>query len=131
MSMDSFFASVAPSTRALTGRVRGLIDGLRRNAPVLARGCGCLLPVTAVSVRDFEEALLLHVTERARVLDLDAGLGVPDVANLDDFLDWIERRGGETRAQSLCRALLEEMQRSLLSFSSQCAGHPAVREAMS
>jgi hypothetical protein len=87
--------------------------------------------VTAVSVRDFEEALLLHVTERARVLDLDAGLGVPDVANLDDFLDWIERRGGETRAQSLCRTLLEEMQRSLLSFSSQCAGHPAIREAMS
>jgi hypothetical protein len=131
MSMDSFFASVTPNTQAQIGRVRGLLDGLRRNAPVLARGCGCLLPGTAVSLRDFEEALLLHVTERGRALDLDAGLELSDVANLDDFLDWIERRDGEPRAQSLCRTLLEEMQRSLLSFSSQCAVHPAAREAMS
>jgi len=129
MSMDSLFASAASSNEALIGRVRGMLDSLRRKSPVLALSCGCLLAAAAVSVRDFEEALLLHIVERARALSVDTGLGVPDVANLDDFLDWIEERGGETRARSFRRLLLEEMQRSLLSFSSQCTVHPVRRVA--
>lgn len=128
MSMDSLFASAKPSNGALAGRVRSLLEALRRNAPVLAPGCGCLLPMTAVSARDFEDALLLHMTERAGVLEPNEG--VPPPTNLDDLVHWLEARGAQASTQAFCHALLEEMQRSLLSFSSQCAVHP-VREAAS
>jgi hypothetical protein len=124
MSVDSLFAAARLSNQALIGRIRSLLENLRRIAPVLAPGCGCLLPMAAVSVRDFEEALLLHITERARVLGKEAGIGPPDGTSLDDFLEWMETCDSEALAQSFCRPLLEEMQRSVLSFSSQCAVHP-------
>ena len=129
MSINSLFPASSPGNPALASRVRALLASLRRSSPVLAPGCGCLLPRSPVSVRDFEEALLFHLKERWRTLGKDTGQSLPPAVTLDDLLDWIETSGTEPQLQPLCHALLEDMQRSVASFATQCSVHATRAEA--
>jgi hypothetical protein len=130
MIIDSLFAASARrdaplGNPELAAKIRGAIDGLRRRPVIFGAGCGCAGAFSAISIRDFEEALVFHVSERWRAIRPNTDDTLPDPSRLDGLdalLDWalaLETTGmpGE------CRTVVEEIDKSLVSFARQCARH--------
>lgn len=128
MDIDSLFSVPVRSISDLASDIRGTFDELRRRPLTLGVGCGCAVAFSAVSIRDFEDLLVFHVSERWRAIGTrggDAQASVPDPARingLEELVDWVlslERAGRATE----CRAILEEIRRSIASFVRQCSVH--------
>ena len=129
MNLDALFSVPVQSNAELARAISRSLDELRRRPMTFAAGCGCAVSFTAISVRDFEEALVFHISERARAskatLASDAAPilpEAPEARGLDELLDRILTLDrAETAMQ--CRGLLEEISRSITSFVRQCSTH--------
>ena len=130
MPIEQQFSARAPrhpdqNNPELASTIRGTFNDLRRRPIIFGAGCGCATAFSAISVRDFEEALVFHVSERWRSIRPrdDAALPDPSPADgIEALLDWalaVENAG----AAEACRAILNEMERSIASFAQQCARH--------
>jgi hypothetical protein len=122
MSLDSLFPSAPRSNPELAAEIRRALNDLRRRPLMFGAGCGCGVAFSAVSAREFEEILVFHVTERWRPTtpgNNDTPVVVNDVEGLLDLVLALDRAGKATE----CRAMLEEIRRSVLSFVQQCSRH--------
>lgn len=128
MNIDSLFSLPARSNSAVAAEIRAALNDLRRRPLTFAAGCGCAIAFSAISTRDFEELLVFHVSERWRAIKPDSEGALPSVPDpsqihgLDELLDWVvtlERAGKPAE----CRAMLEEIRRSIASFVRQCSNH--------
>jgi hypothetical protein len=125
MDLDALFSVPVQSNAELALAIRRSFDELRQRPVIFAAGCGCAVNFTALSVHDFEEALVFHMSDRARSsLAPSAGdaAAYRDASSLDEVLDRILTLDrADTAAR--CRALLEEISRSIASFARQCSTH--------
>jgi hypothetical protein len=128
MSIDALFSLPARSNSGVASEIRGTFNDLRRRPLTLAAGCGCAAAFSAISTRDFEELLVFHVSERWRAIGLDGEGALPSVSDpsqingLDELLDWVLTLESAGKPAE-CRALLEEIRRSITSFVRQCSNH--------
>ncbi len=128
MDIDSLFSLPVRSNWDVASDIRATLNELRRRPLTLGAGCGCAVAFAAISTRDFEELLVFHVSERWRAIGTDGEDTLPSapdpsqIHGLDELLDWVltwERAG----KASECRAMLEEIRRSITSFVRQCSIH--------
>jgi hypothetical protein len=127
MNLDALFSVPVQSNAELALAIRHSLDELRRRPMTFAAGCGCAMNFTAISVRDFEEALLFHISERARAATSTGDAapmlpGASEARGLDELLDRILTLDRADTAMQ-CRGLLEEISRSITSFVRQCSTH--------
>src|ERR1700730_12649743 len=96
MKLDALFSVPVQSNAELALAIRGRLNDLRRRPMTFAAGCGCAVSFSAISVRDFEEALVFHITEtwrasRAALADDDAPV-LPEatqIRGVDELLDQV------------------------------------------
>jgi hypothetical protein len=128
MNIDSLFSLPARSNSAVASEIRAALNDLRRRPLTFAAGCGCAVSFSAISTREFEELLVFHVTERWRAIGPDGEGALPPVPDpsqingLDALLDWVLALESAGKPAE-CRALLEEIRRSIASFVRQCSNH--------
>lgn len=129
MNLDALFSVPVQSNAELALAIRRSLEDLRRRPMVFAAGCGCSVSFTAISVRDFEEALIFHIDERSRMSGAtpakDAAPALPEasqIRGLDELLDQILTLDRADTATQ-CRGLLEQISRSITSFARQCSTH--------
>jgi hypothetical protein len=128
MSIDALFSPPARNNSGVASEIRSTFNDLRRRPLTLAAGCGCAVAFSAISIRDFEELLVFHVSERWRAIGRNGEEAVSAVSDpapingLDELLDWVLTLESAGRPAE-CRALLEEIRRSITSFVRQCSNH--------
>jgi hypothetical protein len=129
MNLDALFSVPVQSNADLALAIRRDLNDLRRRPMTFAVGCGCAVSFSAISVRDFEEALVFHITERWRTsrttLADKAAPALSEAAQIrgvDELLDQILTLDRNATAPQ-CRGLLEEISRSITSFVQQCSTH--------
>jgi hypothetical protein len=106
----------APTSDQVSPRtIRQLLDRMRRQPLALLAGCGCALPVAAVSLRDFEEAVVFHIQTRWSL-----ATGGPDEADLGGLIDAIDRL---PEADHRRQRILRELHESLRSYAQACTVH--------
>jgi hypothetical protein len=112
---------------SLGGHIKTVWSGLRFRAVALSAGCGCSGGFPGLTARDFEEALVFHVRERRRHDQAFAALA--SMERLDDIIDWAASSDDPPSADRRFE-LLQEVERSIKSFSSTCAVHRFSAEAV-
>jgi hypothetical protein len=129
MDLDALFSVPVQSNADLALAIRRSWDDLRRRPMTFAAGCGCAVSFSAISVRDFEEALVFHVAERSRTSGATpadhAAPALPEasrIGGLDELLDQVLMLDRADTATQ-CHGFLEEINRSINSFIQQCSTH--------
>lgn len=107
----------APTSDQVSPRaIRQLLDRMRRQQVALVAGCGCALPIAAVSLRDFEKAVVFHIQTRWRL-----STSAPDrEASLEELIDAIDRL---PEADHKRQRILREIHDSLRSYAQACTVH--------
>ncbi len=93
--------------------IRQMLERLRRRPIALLAGCGCAMPATSISLRDFEEALAFHIQTRWQLSPGGSG----NESDLDQLIDAIEQRVDDRDR------ILHELHNSLQSYAQQCSLH--------
>jgi hypothetical protein len=129
MNLDALFSKPVQSNADLALAIRSGLNDLRRRPMTFAAGCGCAVSFSAISVRDFEEALVFHVTETWRASratpagdDAPALPEASQIRGVDELLDQVMTLD-RVQTATQCRGLLEDISRSLTSFVQQCSTH--------
>jgi hypothetical protein len=134
MNLDALFSVPVQSNADMALAIRRDLNDLRRRPMTFAAGCGCSVSFSAISLRDFEEALVFHITEQWRTSQtgVEAAPALSEAAQIhgvDELLDQVLKLDRDATATQ-CRGLLEEIGRSITSFVQQCSTHRLKAESV-